>query len=101
MATNAMVHNAVFYNNGAIDSKIAVYGEAFDSHGHPSSLVPNPPPTAEAQARGALLQIDPHPQFEITKIRDPLRVAEVNNPTLGRSRSGHGRAHRRGLPQCA
>jgi hypothetical protein len=83
MATNAMVHNAVFYNNGAIDSKIAVYGEAFDSHGHPSSLVPNPPPTAEAQARGALLQINPHPQYEITKIRDPLRVAEVNNPTLG------------------
>ena len=83
MATNAMVHNAVFYNNGAIDSKVAVYGEAFDSHGHPSSLVPNPPPTAEAQARGALLKLDPHPQFEITKIRDPLRVAEVNNPTLG------------------
>jgi hypothetical protein len=83
MATNAMVHNAVFYNNGSIDSKIPIYGEAFDSHGTPSALIPNPPPTADAQARGALLQIHPHPQFEITKIRDPLRVAEVNNAALG------------------
>src|SRR5271163_1549619 len=36
MATNGMAHGAVFYNNGAIASKIPVYGEAYDPHGKPS-----------------------------------------------------------------
>lgn len=83
MAHNAMVHNAVLYNNGSVDSKIPTYGEAFDENGQPSKLVANPLPTREAQDRGALRRLLPHPEFQITKIRDPLRIAEVNNPALG------------------
>lgn len=83
MGHNAMVHNAVFYNNGSIDTKIPQYGEAFDVEGRASMLVANPPPSREAVERGALARLAPHPQFQITRIQDPLRVAEVNNPALG------------------
>ncbi len=83
MAHNAMVPNAVYYNNGSIETKIPRYGEAFDANGQASGLEANPHPTREAQERGAVSRLAPHPEFEITKIRDPLRVAEVNNPALG------------------
>ncbi|MGH9829158.1 MAG: hypothetical protein ACREDR_38565, partial [Blastocatellia bacterium] len=90
MSTNTMAHNAVFYNNGSIDTKIPVYGEGFDANGHPAAIIPNPPPTKEAQDRGALTQLHPHPNFDVTKIQDPLRVAEVNNPELGDRGPGTG-----------
>jgi len=90
MATNAMVHNAVFYNNGAIASKIPIYGEGFDAQSHPTALFPDPAPSAEAQARGALTQLHPHPVFDVTKITDPLRVAEVNNNEFGDRGPGTG-----------
>jgi hypothetical protein len=83
MAHNAMVHNAVFYNNGALETKIPRYGEAFDSQGRPAELRDATPPTAPARAHGALRSLAPHPEFPITRITDPLRVAEVNNPALG------------------
>ncbi len=83
MAHNAMVHNAVFYNNGSIDTKIPQYGEAFDVEGNASMLVANPPPSREAVEQGALARLAPHPAFQITRIQDPLRIAEVNNPALG------------------
>ncbi|MGH9863384.1 MAG: hypothetical protein ACRD35_08170, partial [Candidatus Acidiferrales bacterium] len=83
MAHNAALHNAGAYNNGSVDSKIPTYGEAFDEQGRPSKLVANPRPTREAQRRGALNWLLPHPEFQISKIRDPLRIAEVNNPALG------------------
>jgi outer membrane protein OmpA-like peptidoglycan-associated protein len=90
MSTNAMAHNAVFYNNGSIDSKIPIYGEGFDANGHPAAMFSNPPPTREAQDRGALIQLHPHPNFDVTKIKDPLRVAEVDNPELGDRGPGTG-----------
>src|SRR5271154_4639099 len=90
MATNAMVHNAVFYNNGAIGSKVPLYGEGFDMTSHPTELHPDPPPSPEAQDRGALLQLHPHPNFDVTKITDPLRVAEVNNNEFGDRGPGTG-----------
>src|SRR5271165_3710959 len=54
MSTNAMAHNAVFYNNGAIASKIPIYGEGFDAKSQPAAIFPDPAPTREAQDRGAL-----------------------------------------------
>jgi hypothetical protein len=90
MSTNAMAHNAVFYNNGAIASKIPLYGEGFDAESKPSAIFPDPPPTREAQDRGALTQMHPHPNFDVTKITDPLRVAEVNNNELGDRGPGTG-----------
>jgi hypothetical protein len=83
MAHNAMVHNAVFYNNGAIETKIARYGEAFDSQGRPAELIDSTPPSPEARAHGALDKVTPHAEFQISKIKDSLRIAEVNNPALG------------------
>jgi len=82
MAHNAMVHAAVFYNNGGFERKQAFYGEAFDRQGRPAE-VRDDHAEPGAQAHGAIERIVPHPQFPITRIRDPLRVAEVNNPALG------------------
>jgi hypothetical protein len=90
MATNTMAHGAVFYNNGAIGSKVPIYGEAYDEKSRPAAQFPDPPPTREAQDRGALPQLHPHPQFDVTKITDPLRIAEVNNPELGDRGPGTG-----------
>jgi len=90
MSTNAMAHGAVFYNNGAIASKVPIYGEGFDANGRPAAIIPDPPPTKEAQDRGALTQLHPHPNFDVTKIKDPLRVAEVDNPELGDRGPGTG-----------
>ncbi len=90
MATNAMVHNAVFYNNGAIASKVPIYGEGFDMTSHPTALHPDPQPTPEEQSRGALNNLHPHPNFDVTKITDPLRIAEVNNNELGDRGPGTG-----------
>ncbi len=90
MATNNMVHNAVFYNNGAIASKISIYGEGFDMTSHPTALHPDPQPTPEAQSRGALNNLHPHPNFDVTKITDPLRVAEVNDNEFGDRGPGTG-----------
>jgi len=42
MGHNAMAHNAVFYNNGAIDSKVPTYGESFLANGAPGHMVDNP-----------------------------------------------------------
>jgi len=90
MATNAMAHGAVFYNNGALASKVPIYGEGYDAKGKPAALFPDPAPTREAQDRGAMPQLHPHPQFEATKITDPLRVAEVNNNEFGDRGPGTG-----------
>ncbi len=83
MSHNAMVHNAGLYNNGSIETKAAIIGEAFDANGQPSELVDDTPPSRAARQHGALSKLVPHPEFQITTIKDPLRVAEVNNPALG------------------
>jgi len=83
MSHNAMVHNAVFYNNGGFERKVPLYGETFDRNGRPAVLL-NTKPLSEAERKhNALEKLLPHPEWEITGIKDPLRVAEVNNPALG------------------
>jgi hypothetical protein len=83
MAHNAMVHNAVFYNNGSREWKVPLYGETFDRNGKPALLSSHKPLSDAEKKHGALDIVVPHPEWEITKIKDPLRVAEVNNPALG------------------
>lgn len=82
MSHNAMAHGAVFYNNGAFERKVALYGEAYDGAGRPAELVADAL-SPGARAHGAVERLVPHPAFPITRIKDPLRVAEVNNPALG------------------
>jgi hypothetical protein len=82
MSHNAMAHGAVFYNNGAFERKVALYGEAYDREGRPAELVADEI-SAGARAHGAIDGLVPHPAFPITRIKDPLRVAEVDNPALG------------------
>ena len=82
MSHNAMVHAAVFYNNGGFEWKKAFFGEAFDSEGRAARLVAEAVPRG-AKEHGAIDGLVPHPQFPITVIKDPLRVAEVNSPALG------------------
>jgi hypothetical protein len=83
MSHNAMVHNAVFYNNGSREWKVPLYGETFDRNGSPALLSSHKPLSEAEKKHGALEFLAPHPEWEITKIKDPLRVAEVNNPALG------------------
>jgi len=83
MAHNAMPHGAVFYNNGAYDSKIPIYGEAFLADGSPAKMVANPAPTPEMLARGVLARLLPHPEFYATKVRDPFRPFERGNNAVG------------------
>lgn len=83
MSHNAMVHNAGLYNNGSIETKVALFGETFDRNGRASELVDTTPPSRGARQHGALKKLVPHPEFQISTIKDPLRIAEVNNPTLG------------------
>ncbi|MBI3448574.1 MAG: hypothetical protein HY049_06640 [Acidobacteria bacterium] len=83
MANNTMPHNAVFYNNGSIDSKIPIYGETFTMDGSPAKVVADPPPTPAMLARGALKMLLPHPEFFVTKVRDPFRPFERGNNAAG------------------
>lgn len=83
MSHNAMVHNAVFYNNGGFESKAPLFGETFDRNGRPAVLSSTRPLSEAEKKHGALEKLLPHPEWKITKIKDPLRVAEVNNPALG------------------
>lgn len=82
MSHNAMAHGAVFYNNGAFERKQALYGEAYDEQGNPAELVDSEI-SEGARRHGAIERLVPHPSFPITRVKDPLRVAEVNNPALG------------------
>jgi hypothetical protein len=82
MSHNGMVHAAVFYNNGGFERKQAFYGEAFDREGKPANLVDDVVP-AGARQHGAIDRLVSHPQFPVTRVRDPLRVTETTNPALG------------------
>jgi hypothetical protein len=82
MAHNAMVHNAVFYNNGAIDHKVPLYGEAFTPNGEPA-LLSDDSWTAELAKRGALRSVQPHPEPKSTKARDIFRIFEPGNFVAG------------------
>ncbi len=83
MAHNSMVHNAVFYNNGAIDNKKPIYGEAFTRTGEPAELTDESELTPKLIERGALKRIIPHPEPKATIARDIFRVFDLGNIVAG------------------
>ena len=87
MSHNAMVHNAVFYNNGAIERKVPIYGEAFTEHGEPA-LLSDDSFGPEAAKRGALPRVQPHPEPKATVAQDIFRIFEPGNFVAGQRLAG-------------
>ena len=66
MTTSAQVYSTALYNNGAVPSKDALFGENYSLHGQPQAIRTIPPPTAEMiRTRGILPILWPLPRFEI------------------------------------
>ncbi len=87
MTHGAMLWGAALYNNGSINSKAAVYGEAYAPDGAPARLRAASRPTA-AQSRelGWLAELWPLPRWEITQPGNILRVFEKGGrrrPVIG------------------
>jgi len=81
MATAPMLWGAALYNNGAYPLKEARFGESYDPHGQPQSVLGNLPedPHARAEAqlgRGELARLDPLPRFEVGQPSNILRIFE-------------------------
>ncbi|MGE0711147.1 MAG: hypothetical protein AB7N76_29365 [Planctomycetota bacterium] len=81
MATAPMLWGAALYNNGAYPLKPARFGESYDPHGQPQSVLAELPqdPAARAEAqlgRGELERLDPLPRFEIGQPSNILRIFE-------------------------
>ncbi len=95
VSTSMMTHTgflwgAALYNNGAIPTKNARFGESYDRDGQPQSLKTFPPPTAEeTRNKGILPDLIPLYRWEISQPGNVLRVferggekkAELGNPT--------------------
>lgn len=88
MGHNAMVHNAVFYNNGAIAKKTPPYGEAFTPDGKPAMLFPLKTPTDKEKAQGALTHLVPHPEWKATLATDQFRIFDRGNNLAGQRGRG-------------
>jgi hypothetical protein len=66
MTTSAQVYSTALYNNGAVPSKDALFGENYSPHGQPQAIRTIPPPTAEqTRTKGILSILWPLPRFEI------------------------------------
>lgn len=84
MAHGAMLWQAALYNNGAINSRRALYGEAYTQDGKPARLVSAL--TDDARKKDALEKLDPLPRWNITQPGNILRVFERGGgkkPELG------------------
>ena len=95
VSTSMMTHTgflwgAALYNNGAIPTKNARFGESYDRDGHPQLLKTFPPPTPEeTRSKGILSDLTPLYRWEISQPGNVLRVferggekkAELGNPT--------------------
>jgi hypothetical protein len=77
MANGCMLWGSALYNNGAVPSKHALYGEAYSMHGVPLGLQTVPPPSEEEmRSKGVLPRLSPLPRFEITQPGNILRIFE-------------------------
>lgn len=91
MTTSAMLWGGASYNNNILPFKKYVLGESYDKDGKPRTIVTYTPSEEEAK-RGALKELVPLPQWEVTTPGDIFRVfergglfiksqfAEVGNP---------------------
>jgi hypothetical protein len=77
MTTGCMLWSAALYNNGAVPSKRALFGEAYSMHGVPLALQSVPPPTKEEfEKKGVLFRMDPLMRFEVSQPANILRIFE-------------------------
>lgn len=80
MASGAMLWGGAAYNNGVVPYKNYIFGEAYTPDGKPAKIVsPGDPPgtlTAEQKARGALSELYPLPNWQVTPPGDVFRVFE-------------------------
>ena len=80
MASGAMLWGGAAYNNGVVPYKNYIFGEAYTRDGRPAKIVsPGSPPgtlTAEQKARGALAELYPLPNWQVTLPGDVFRVFE-------------------------
>lgn len=93
MSHGAMLWGAALYNNGAIPTKNAVYGEGYTFDGRPGKLLPttwpsspNGPTKNDVMKKGHLPFLLPLPRWNITQPGNILRVFERGGrrrPILG------------------
>jgi len=84
MAHGAMLWQAALYNNGAINSRRALYGEGYTKDGKPARLVADL--TEDAKKKDALAKLDPLPRWNVTQPGNVLRVFErggMKKPEIG------------------
>jgi hypothetical protein len=91
MNHGGMLWNAAAYNNGAINIKDAVVGQAYGADGVPLALKnPFPPTEEETRTLGILPSLSPLPRFNISQPGNLFRIFEkggsdqlsLGNPTL-------------------
>jgi hypothetical protein len=77
MTHGCMLWGAALYNNGAVPSKRALFGESYSTSGVPQRMLTVPPPTPEEiQKKGVLPFLDPLPRFENSQPGNILRIFE-------------------------
>jgi hypothetical protein len=76
MTTSAMLWGGASYNNNILPYKNYVLGESYARDGSPRQVLAFKPPTKEEKLRGALEQLLPLPQWEVTTPGDVFRVFE-------------------------
>ena len=76
MATGAMLWNGASYNNGILDDKRGVLGEAYTSLGEPASIKNPVKPDDWLTQKGVLAQLFPLPAWETVPPADIFRVFE-------------------------
>ncbi|MBY0456606.1 MAG: cytochrome c3 family protein, partial [Gemmataceae bacterium] len=76
MTTGCMLLGAAAYNNGTLQVKRAIVGEAYGMTGAPLRLKTYPPPTPEEERRGVVAQLVPLPRFEMSQPGNVLRIFE-------------------------
>ncbi|MGB0514316.1 MAG: hypothetical protein ACPGJE_05710, partial [Wenzhouxiangellaceae bacterium] len=76
MATSAMLWGGAAYNNGILDQKNYILGEAYTQDGEPARVKAPIEPTEEMRQRGILEELIPLPAWETVKPGDHFRVFE-------------------------
>jgi hypothetical protein len=86
MSTGCMLWGAAAYNNGTLNSKTSVLGQAYSMSGASLRLKTYPPPTEEETKRGVIAQLFPLPRYEMSQPGNVLRIFEPGgrfNPEIG------------------
>lgn len=86
MTTGCMLWGAAAYNNGTLNSKTSVLGQAYSMTGAPLRLKTFPAPSDEEKKRGVIAQLFPLPRYEMSQPGNVLRIFEPGgrfNPEIG------------------